>query len=69
MTRERFNVPDVSCGHCKSAIETALQPLNGVSEADVDIEGKSVAVAYDEAIVDRTAVVRAIESAGYAVAG
>jgi copper chaperone len=69
MTRERFNVPEVSCGHCKSAIEGALQPLNGVAEADVDIEGKSVAVAYDESIVDRTSVVRAIESAGYAVAG
>ena len=69
MTRERFNVPEVSCGHCKSAIEGALHPLNGVAEADVDIEGKSVAVAYDESVIDRAAVVRAIESAGYAVAG
>jgi copper chaperone len=69
MTRERFNVPEVSCGHCKDAIETALKPLNGVAEADVDIDGKSVAVAYDESIVDRATVVRAIESAGYAVAG
>lgn len=69
MTREKFNVPDVSCGHCKSAIETALEPLNGVAEADVDIEGKSVAVAYDESVIDRAAVVRTIESAGYPVAG
>ena len=69
MTRERFNVPEVSCGHCKSAIEGALRPLNGVAEADVDIEGRSVAVAFDESVVDRTAIVRAIESAGYAVAG
>ncbi len=69
MTRERFNVPAVSCGHCKSAIETALRPLNGVAEADVDIDGRSVAVAYDESVVDRTTVVRAIESAGYPVAG
>ena len=69
MTNERFNVPDVSCGHCKSAIETALQPLNGVQEADVDIETKSVAVAFDESVTDRATVVRAIESAGYAVAG
>lgn len=69
MTRESFNVPDVSCGHCKSAIETVLQPLNGVEEASVDIDAKSVAVAYDEAVTDRASVVRAIESAGYAVAG
>jgi len=69
VTSEKFNVPDVSCGHCKSAIETALRPLNGVQEADVDIDAKSVAVAYDDAVIDRAAVVRAIESAGYAVAG
>ena len=69
MTRENFNVPEVSCGHCKSAIETALRPLNGVEQADVDIDGKSVAVAFDDAVIDRAAVVRAIESAGYAVAG
>ena len=69
MTRESFSVPDVSCGHCKSAIETALQPLNGVEEAAVDIDAKSVAVAYDESVTDRSTVVRAIESAGYAVAG
>ena len=69
MTRERFNVPEVSCAHCKSAIETALEPLNGVAEATVDIDSKSVSVAYDESLTDRTAVVRAIESAGYAVSG
>lgn len=69
MTQERFNVPDVSCGHCKSAIETALRPLNGVEQADVDVEAKSVSVAFDDAVIDRAAVVRAIESAGYAVAG
>jgi len=62
-------VPDVSCGHCKSAIETALRPLNGVEEADVDIDDKTVSVSYDDAVIDRAGVVRAIESAGYAVAG
>ena len=69
MTRERFNVPEVSCAHCKNAIETALQPLNGVAEATVDIDSKSVSVAYDESQTDRAAVVRAIEAAGYAVSG
>lgn len=67
MTSERFNVPDVSCSHCKNAIETAVKPLNGVVEADVDIDAKVVEVAYDDAVIDRTSVVRAIESAGYPV--
>lgn len=67
--RETFKVPDVSCGHCKSAIETALVPLAGVQQANVDIEAKKVDVSYDETIIDRTGVVRAIEAAGYDVAG
>ena len=69
MTTERFNVPEVSCGHCKSTIEGALLPLNGIETAEVDIDGRTVSVSFDEAVVDRTSVVRAIEASGYAVAG
>jgi copper chaperone len=67
--REVFNVPDVSCAHCKSTIETALAPLPGVQGAEVDVDGRSVAVDFDETVVDRASVVRAIEAAGYPVAG
>ncbi len=67
--RQTFSVPDVSCGHCKGAIESALQPMNGVDEAVVDIDAKRVDVSFDEGIVTRDQVVAAIEDAGYAVAG
>ena len=69
MTTESFNVPEVSCGHCKDTIEGALKPLNGIERAEVDVDSKRVEVAFDESVVDRTAVVRAIEASGYAVAG
>lgn len=62
-------MPEVSCGHCKSSIETALQPLNGVAQAEVDIDAKVVSVDFDDSVVDRASLVRAIESAGYQVAG
>ena len=67
--KEKFNVPDVSCGHCKSSIESALAPLAGVRAATVDISTKEVAVEFDESVTDRATLVRTIESAGYAVAG
>lgn len=67
--KANFNVPDVSCGHCKSSIESALAPLPGVSAATVDISSKRVAVEFDESLTDRATLVRTIESAGYAVAG
>ena len=65
--QETFKVPDVHCDHCKSAIEGTLQPLNGVEEASVDLDAKLVTVDYDDAVVDRVSVVRAIESTGYPV--
>ena len=65
--QETFNVPDVHCGHCKSTIESTLQPLSGVEEANVDIDSRQVTVSYDDAVVDRVSLVRAIESAGYPV--
>jgi copper chaperone len=66
---QTFVVPDVSCGHCKSAIESALQPIDGVSRAAVDVDAKKVDVAFDESVVTRDQVVAAIEGAGYPVAG
>ncbi len=69
MTEERLNVPDVSCGHCKGAIEGALRGIAGIEYASVNLETKAVDVTWDETVVDRTAVVRAIEAAGYPVAG
>jgi copper chaperone len=68
LTEDRFSVPDVSCVHCKSAIEDALNPLEGIQLADVDIEGRVVTVSYDEGVIDRQRVVESIEGAGYPVA-
>ncbi|MDP9069181.1 MAG: heavy-metal-associated domain-containing protein [Actinomycetota bacterium] len=67
--KERFNVPDVSCGHCRATIEKALESVPGVLGAAVDVDRKVVDVEFDDAVVDRTGVVRAIESSGYVVAG
>ncbi len=61
-------MPDVSCGHCKNSIEGALAPLEGVSGANVDVDGRSVVVEYDPDVVARESVVRAIEDVGYPVA-
>ena len=63
-----LNVPDVSCSHCKTAIENAVSGLAGVDRVDVDIDGKSVAVYLgDEG--DLGAVKAAMEEEGYPVAG
>ncbi len=62
-----FDVPDVSCDHCKRAIEGAVAALPGVQSVTVDVQQKRVEVRLDDgATVDD--VRRAIEGEGYAVA-
>jgi copper chaperone len=62
------SVPEISCAACKTAIEGALTPLDGVRAVVVDIAGKQVNVDFDEALIGHDALVAAIENQGYAVA-
>ena len=68
MIDKTFKVPDMSCGHCKAAVEGELNKLSGVERADADVEKGTVAVSYDEAAVTTEDLKGAIEEAGYTVA-
>jgi copper chaperone CopZ len=39
-------VPDMSCGHCKAAVEGELNRLPGVERSNADVERGIVAVRY-----------------------
>jgi copper chaperone len=60
-----YNVPGISCGHCKAAIEEEVGQLDGIDSVDVDIEARTVTVSGE---VDDDAVHTAVEEAGYEVA-
>jgi copper chaperone len=68
MTDTTFNVPDMSCGHCKAAVEGELNKLSGVERTDADVGRGTVEVSYDEGTVTTEALKDAIEEAGYTVA-
>ncbi len=63
-----FAVPEMSCGHCKAAVEGELNGLSGVESSNADVEMGIVAVRYDENRVSDEQLVKAIEEAGYTVA-
>ncbi len=67
MTTETINVPEIHCGHCQASIEGALNPIEGVESATVDIAARTVTVSYDESAVPRQRLVAAIEEQGYDV--
>lgn len=57
-----FTVPDMTCGHCKAAIETAIAQAGG--RATVDLAQRTVTVEG----IDETRARQAIRDAGYDVA-
>jgi copper chaperone len=65
MTDVTFKVPDMSCAHCKAAVEGELNKLSGVESSNADVEKGTVEVRYDESRVNDEQLVKAIEEAGY----
>ena len=53
------------CGTCKAAIETAINNVEGVKSADLDLETKVVAVKYDSDKTTAEAIKAAIIAVGY----
>jgi copper chaperone len=67
MTTERILVPEIHCDHCKTSIEGALGPIQGVEQVVVDIPARTVTVTYDAGAIDRAVLVQAIQDQGYDV--
>jgi copper chaperone len=68
MTDITLRVPDMSCSHCKAAVESELDKLSGVESSSADVEKGTVEVTYDEGTVSTDDLKGAIEDAGYSVA-
>lgn len=67
MSQEILNVEGMSCGHCISAVESALNNIDGVTSADVNLENGQVSVQYDDSKVAVSQMKDAIEDQGYDV--
>lgn len=67
MTDKTFKVPDMSCVHCKAAVEGELNKLSGVEHSNADFEKGIVEVRYDDGRVTTDELRGAIEEAGYTV--
>lgn len=61
-----YEVPGISCDHCKAAIEGEVSTVPGIERVTVDVEAKTVTVVGD---APDEAVRAAIDTAGYEVAG
>jgi copper chaperone len=65
MIEKTLKVPDMSCGHCKAAVESELNKLSGVMYSKADVEKGTVEVSFDDGKVSIEDLKGAIEGAGY----
>lgn len=60
-----LQIEGMTCSHCQMRVEKALKSVPGVESAHVDLAKKQAVVT---GIADRSALVTAVEEAGYSVA-
>ncbi|HJB78436.1 MAG TPA: copper chaperone CopZ [Candidatus Nosocomiicoccus stercorigallinarum] len=61
-----IKVEGMTCGHCKQSVETALNNLDGVQSATVDLENGDVTVTHEDSVTKET-MSEAIEDQGFDV--
>ena len=63
--KQKFDVTGMSCAACSAAVERAVNRLDGVGAAQVNLLANSMQVEYDEAAVTEADICAAVEKAGY----
>ncbi len=58
----KFNVPDMTCGHCVASVTKAVKALDPAAEVKADLASKTVSV---ETALPAAAVAMALDQAGY----
>ena len=65
MTQETIKVEGMSCGHCVMRVKKAIEAVEGVRKAEVDLPNKQAVVEYEEGKANLEKVKDAIREAGY----
>ena len=64
----KLKVEGMTCNHCVMTVKRAVMSVEGVKEAEVSLSDGTVVIKAEEGI-DEENIKRAIEQAGYRVAG
>ena len=61
----KLSVPSMNCVMCPITVRKALEKVDGVKQANVDYETKSVVVVYDDQKASVDLLTKATQDAGY----
>lgn len=62
---KKFDVSGMTCSSCVANVTKAVEKLDGVSGANVNLMTNSMKVNFDENIVDDEKIIKAVEKIGY----
>jgi copper chaperone len=74
MTQSTFenitlNAPDISCGHCVSAIQNRLGGLEGVQSVSADAGTKNIDLTFDPSKINLDTIKAELDDEGYPAQG
>ena len=58
----KLNVPEMSCGHCKAAVEKAVAGVDDLADLEFDMDARTVAIESD---IDAAGLIAALKTEGY----
>jgi copper chaperone len=65
MATATITVKGMTCGGCVNSVTKALKGVDGVQDANVDLEGQKATVIFDDSQTTVEALKEAVEDAGY----
>lgn len=66
MATTTLKVSGMTCGHCVMTVTEALENVDGVDKADVDLQHGRATVEFDETRTTPGALAQAVTEEGYA---
>ncbi len=65
MATTTLKVSGMTCGHCVKSVTGALEDVDGVTRADVDLQQGRATVEYDESRTTPRSLAQAVSEEGY----
>lgn len=58
----KFNVPDMTCGHCEATVSKAIKEIDGTADVKADLSANKIDVTSTANNAD---ILAALDAAGY----
>lgn len=65
MKKQKFNITGMSCSACSAAVQRAMDKLDGVESAEVNLLTNSMVVQYNENVLSADDIIHTVQNAGY----